>query len=141
MTKIAGSGSGIRIRIRDPDPNPFQRHRSADPDPPQNVMDPQYCLLPPPFLQPPFLSYPPYISIFISVVEPCGNDLLPFRFRIQTIFTKKTQNLAFSMSEAAYFPESLASNFFRLFGDNGDVLRILQYISAFPIRSHTTTPM
>jgi hypothetical protein len=33
MTKIAGSGSIS------------QRHRSADPDPPQNVMDPQHWLL------------------------------------------------------------------------------------------------
>ncbi len=32
MTKIAGSGSIS------------QRHGSADPDPPQNVMDPQHCL-------------------------------------------------------------------------------------------------
>jgi hypothetical protein len=31
-TKIAGSGSIS------------QRHRSADPDPHQNVMDPQHCL-------------------------------------------------------------------------------------------------
>jgi hypothetical protein len=31
MTKIAGSGSIS------------QRHGSADPDPPQNVMDPQHC--------------------------------------------------------------------------------------------------
>jgi hypothetical protein len=31
MTKTAGSGSII------------QRHGSADPDPPQNVMDPQHC--------------------------------------------------------------------------------------------------
>jgi hypothetical protein len=34
MTKMAGSGSGS---IR-------QRHGSADPDPPQNVMDPQHCM-------------------------------------------------------------------------------------------------
>jgi hypothetical protein len=33
MTKIAGSGSGFIS----------QRHGSADPDPPQNVMDPQHC--------------------------------------------------------------------------------------------------
>jgi hypothetical protein len=34
-----------RIRIQDPDPNPdplVKRHRYADPDPPQNVMDPQH---------------------------------------------------------------------------------------------------
>ncbi len=31
MTKIAGSGSSS------------QRHGSADPDPPRNVMDPQHC--------------------------------------------------------------------------------------------------
>jgi hypothetical protein len=34
MTKIAGSGSG----------SISQRHGSADPDPPQNVMDPQHCM-------------------------------------------------------------------------------------------------
>jgi hypothetical protein len=37
-----------RIRIPDPDPDPHsQRHGSADPDPdpPQNVMDPDTCLL------------------------------------------------------------------------------------------------
>jgi hypothetical protein len=34
MTKIAGSGSGFIS----------QRHGSADPDPHQNVMDPQRCL-------------------------------------------------------------------------------------------------
>jgi hypothetical protein len=34
MTKIGGSGSGSII----------QRHGSADPDPHQNVMDPQHCL-------------------------------------------------------------------------------------------------
>ncbi len=33
MTKIAGSGSG----------STSQSHGSADPDPPQNVMDPQHC--------------------------------------------------------------------------------------------------
>ncbi len=33
MTKIAGSGSG----------SISQRHGSVDPDPPQNVMDPQHC--------------------------------------------------------------------------------------------------
>jgi hypothetical protein len=33
MTKIAGSGSE----------SISQRHGSADPDPPQNVMDPQHC--------------------------------------------------------------------------------------------------
>jgi hypothetical protein len=33
MTKIAGSGSG-------------QRHESSDPDPYQNVMDPQHCKIP-----------------------------------------------------------------------------------------------
>jgi hypothetical protein len=33
MTKIAGSGSIS------------QRHGSADPDPPQNVMDPQHCFV------------------------------------------------------------------------------------------------
>jgi hypothetical protein len=32
----------IWIRIQDPDPN-SQRHGSADPDPHQNVMDPQHC--------------------------------------------------------------------------------------------------
>jgi hypothetical protein len=36
MTKIERSGSRIRIRIR--------IHESADPDPPQNGMDPQHCL-------------------------------------------------------------------------------------------------
>ncbi len=38
MTKIAGSGSGFIS----------QRHGSADPDPnpPQNVMDPQHCKWP-----------------------------------------------------------------------------------------------
>jgi hypothetical protein len=37
MTKIAGSGSGCE--------SISQRHGSADPDPdpPQNVMDPQHC--------------------------------------------------------------------------------------------------
>ena len=34
MTKIAGSGSGSIC----------QRHGSADPDPPQNIMDPQHWL-------------------------------------------------------------------------------------------------
>jgi hypothetical protein len=36
MTKIAGSGSG----------SISQRHGSADPDPPQNVMDPQHWFHP-----------------------------------------------------------------------------------------------
>ncbi len=43
--KIAGSG----FRIQDPDPRSIsQRHGSEDPpdpDPPQNVMDPQHCYL------------------------------------------------------------------------------------------------
>jgi hypothetical protein len=34
MTKIAGSGSG----------SISQRHGSADPDPHQNLMDPEHCL-------------------------------------------------------------------------------------------------
>ena len=41
MTKIAGSGSGSGFGSR----SISQRHGSADPDPPQNVMDPQHCLL------------------------------------------------------------------------------------------------
>jgi hypothetical protein len=36
MTKLAGTGSGS---IR-------QRHGSADPNPYQNVMDPQHCFIP-----------------------------------------------------------------------------------------------
>ncbi len=35
MTKIAGSGSG----------STSQRHGSADPDPPQNFMDPEHCFV------------------------------------------------------------------------------------------------
>jgi hypothetical protein len=44
MMKTEGSG----IRIRDPDPGSGSispRHGSADPDPHQNVMDPQHCLV------------------------------------------------------------------------------------------------
>ena len=37
MTKIAGSGSGCESG------SISQRHGSADPDPHQNVMDPQHC--------------------------------------------------------------------------------------------------
>jgi hypothetical protein len=37
MTKIAGSGSGSESG------SISQRHGSADPDPHQNVMDPQHC--------------------------------------------------------------------------------------------------
>jgi hypothetical protein len=44
MTKIAGSGYGSESIC--------QRHGSADPDPPQNVMDPQHCYFYSPSLWP-----------------------------------------------------------------------------------------
>jgi hypothetical protein len=44
MTKIAGSRS--RIRVRESGSGSIsQKHGSEDPDPPQNVMDPEHWIL------------------------------------------------------------------------------------------------
>jgi hypothetical protein len=51
MQKIAGSGSG----------SVSQRHGSADPDPDQNVMDPQHWLL----------VFPPFIHKLFETVVVC----------------------------------------------------------------------
>jgi hypothetical protein len=68
-----------RIRIQDPDPGSgsgsiSQRHGSAEPDPPQNVMDPQHCLK--------LMFFSPQFFVFLVIIliaEICAGVLLYFQ--------------------------------------------------------------